>query len=212
MRRTKPEKRVTPGDIRYNSILVQGFVNSLMRRGKKSTARRVLYDAFGLIEERSKRDPLEVFELAMKNVSPLLEVKPRRVGGATYQVPVEVAPERRISLAHRWILAGLPGARRPLDGREAGRRADGRRQQHRRSYQTPRRSAQDGGGQPGLCPLSLVIGRQSCPRAALTEDGTGTPARALPKYRHHRSYRCRQDNHHRAGALLYRSDAPTWFR
>jgi small subunit ribosomal protein S7 len=105
MRRTKPEKRVTPGDIRYNSILVQGFVNSLMRRGKKSTARRVLYDAFGLIEERSKRDPLEVFEMAMKNVSPLLEVKPRRVGGATYQVPVEVAPERRISLAHRWILA-----------------------------------------------------------------------------------------------------------
>jgi small subunit ribosomal protein S7 len=105
MRRTKPEKRVVPGDVRYNNKMVQAFVNSLMRRGKKSTAARVLYDSFDIIQERAKREPLEVFEAAIRNVSPMLEVKPRRVGGATYQVPVEVAADRRISLAHRWILA-----------------------------------------------------------------------------------------------------------
>jgi small subunit ribosomal protein S7 len=93
-----------PGDTRYNSELVQGFINRLMRRGKKSTATRIVYGAFDLIEMRAKRHPLEVFEQAMRNVSPMLEVKPRRVGGATYQVPVEVGAERRVSLAMRWIL------------------------------------------------------------------------------------------------------------
>ena len=104
MRRTRPEKRRMPGDTRYNSELVQGFINRLMRRGKKSTATRIVYGAFDLIEMRVKRHPLEVFEQAMRNVSPMLEVKPRRVGGATYQVPVEVGAERRVSLAMRWIL------------------------------------------------------------------------------------------------------------
>jgi len=104
MRRTRPEKRRMPGDTRYNSELVQGFINRLMRRGKKSTATRIVYGAFDLIEMRAKRHPLEVFEQAMRNVSPMLEVKPRRVGGATYQVPVEVGAERRVSLAMRWIL------------------------------------------------------------------------------------------------------------
>jgi small subunit ribosomal protein S7 len=77
----------------------------MMRRGKKSTAAGIVYDAFDLIEARAKRDPLEVFEAALRNTAPLLEVKPRRVGGATYQVPVEVGPERRTSLAMRWLLA-----------------------------------------------------------------------------------------------------------
>jgi small subunit ribosomal protein S7 len=104
MRRTKPEKRDTPGDIRYNNTVLQGFINRLMRRGKRSTAARVTYDALDLIEERAKRDPVEIFEQAIRNVSPMLEVKPRRVGGATYQVPVEVAPDRRLSLAMRWLL------------------------------------------------------------------------------------------------------------
>jgi len=104
MRRTRPEKRRMPGDTRYNSELVQGFINRLMRRGKKSTATRIVYGAFDLIEMRAKRHPLEVFDQAMRNVSPMLEVKPRRVGGATYQVPVEVGAERRVSLAMRWIL------------------------------------------------------------------------------------------------------------
>jgi small subunit ribosomal protein S7 len=104
MRRTKPEKREIPGDVKYNSPLVQSFINRLMRKGKKSTAAGILYDTFEVIEARAKRDPLEVFEQAIKNTSPILEVKPRRVGGATYQVPVEVLPERRLALAMRWIL------------------------------------------------------------------------------------------------------------
>lgn len=105
MRRTKPEKREISGDVRYNNQLVQGLINRLMRRGKKSIAMGITYDAFDLIGARMKRDPVEVFEQAIRNTSPVLEVKPRRVGGATYQVPVEVRPDRRISLAMRWILA-----------------------------------------------------------------------------------------------------------
>jgi len=105
MRRTKPEKRETPGDFRYDNALVTGMINRLMQRGKKSTATRIVYDAFALIEERAKREPVEVFEQAVRNTSPVLEVKPRRVGGATYQVPVEVAPDRRISLSMRWLLS-----------------------------------------------------------------------------------------------------------
>lgn len=104
MRRTKPEKREKEGDIRYNNINVTEMINRLMKRGKKSTAIRILYTAFDQIQERTGKDPVEVFELALRNVSPILEVKPRRVGGATYQVPVEVAPDRRLSLAIRWIL------------------------------------------------------------------------------------------------------------
>lgn len=104
MRRTKPEKRKILADEKYDSVLVQELINRLMMKGKTSTARRIVYQAFDLIAERTKRAPLEVFEEAVQNVSPVLEVKPRRVGGATYQVPVEVAPTRRLSLSLRWIL------------------------------------------------------------------------------------------------------------
>jgi len=85
--------------------LVARFINKVMKDGKKSLATRIVYNAMDLIEERTKRPALEVFEEAIRNVSPLLEVKPRRVGGATYQVPVEVPPHRQISLAMRWIIA-----------------------------------------------------------------------------------------------------------
>jgi len=105
MRRTKPEKRELSGDPRYNNVTVQMLINRLMKKGKKSTATRILYDSFDLIEERAKRDPVEVFEEAIRNTSPVLEVKPRRVGGATYQVPVEVSSGRRVTLAMRWLLA-----------------------------------------------------------------------------------------------------------
>jgi small subunit ribosomal protein S7 len=105
MRRSKPERRTTTGDIRYNNPAIHGLINRMMKRGKKSTATRIVYDAFALIEQKVKRNPVEVFEDAIKNTSPVLEVKPRRVGGATYQVPVEVQFERRTSLAVRWILA-----------------------------------------------------------------------------------------------------------
>jgi small subunit ribosomal protein S7 len=81
------------------------FINRMMIGGKKSTSQRIMYDSFDIIEERTKRPPLEVFDQAMQNVTPQVEVKPRRVGGATYQVPMEVLPHRRTSLAIRWMLA-----------------------------------------------------------------------------------------------------------
>jgi small subunit ribosomal protein S7 len=103
-RRNRAVKREVTPDIRYNSTTAQNFVNRMMRGGKKSVAQRVLYDTFDLIEQRAKRNPMDVFEQAMRNVMPTIEVKPRRVGGSTIQVPVEVAPDRRMALAMRWIL------------------------------------------------------------------------------------------------------------
>jgi small subunit ribosomal protein S7 len=103
-RRNKPEKREVLPDVRYNSVEVQSFINRVLKNGKRSVATHLVYEAFNIIEERSKRNPYEVFEQAMKNVSPVMEVKPRRVGGATYQVPMEVPTYRRFALASRWIL------------------------------------------------------------------------------------------------------------
>jgi small subunit ribosomal protein S7 len=102
-RREVPKREVLP-DPKYNSRLAAKFVNNVMRRGKKSLAERVFYGALELIEQRAKQDPLEVFHKAMDNVRPVVEVKSRRVGGATYQVPVEVRQERRDALAMRWII------------------------------------------------------------------------------------------------------------
>lgn len=104
-RRYRPQKREIQPDVRYNSVQVQSFINRVMKRGKKSTATRLMYDTFDVIEEQTKKDPLEVFQQALKNVSPAMEVKPRRVGGATYQVPMEVSADRQFALATRWILA-----------------------------------------------------------------------------------------------------------
>jgi small subunit ribosomal protein S7 len=103
-RRYKPEKREVSPDIRFNNIEVQEMINRIMIKGKKSTATRLLYDAMDIIEERTGKEPLETFNAALKNVSPMMEVRPRRVGGATYQVPMEVEPERRKTLAMRWII------------------------------------------------------------------------------------------------------------
>ena len=104
-RRYRPARRVLEPDLAYNSQLLAAFINKVMKRGKKSTARRLVYGAMDIIGERTHRDPLETFEQAVRNASPALEVKPRRVGGATYQVPVEVSSHRRVSLAMRWLLA-----------------------------------------------------------------------------------------------------------
>jgi small subunit ribosomal protein S7 len=103
-RRNRPDRRVIPPDARYQNVQVQTFINKLMTRGKKSTAERVVYGAFDRIEQQSGRDPLDVFTQGLRNVTPVLEVKPRRVGGATYQVPVEIRPDRRQALAMRWLL------------------------------------------------------------------------------------------------------------
>jgi small subunit ribosomal protein S7 len=98
-------KRGVLPDLRYQDTLVSRFINGLMRRGKKSTAQRLLYNALDLIGQRGADDPLKVFHQAVDHVKPLIEVKSRRVGGATYQVPVEVRPDRRISLAIRWLIS-----------------------------------------------------------------------------------------------------------
>jgi len=104
-RRYRPPKRNVEPDVRYQSVMVARFINSIMRDGKKSTATRIMYDAMDIVQARMKQPPLEVMEEAVRNVSPVLEVKPRRVGGSTYQIPVEVTPDRRLSLTMRWLLA-----------------------------------------------------------------------------------------------------------
>jgi small subunit ribosomal protein S7 len=104
MRRAGAAKREVLPDPKYGSRLVAKFVNIMMIRGKKSTAERIMYDALASIEDRSKQDPLKMFKTAIDNVKPAVEVKSRRVGGSTYQVPVEVRPDRRTSLAMRWVI------------------------------------------------------------------------------------------------------------
>lgn len=105
MRRAKPETREVLPDIRFNSIHVQTMVQHVLKQGKKSTAVRLIYTAMDLIKERTEKNPMDVFDAALKNVGPAMEVRPRRVGGATYQVPMEVSSERRTTLAIRWILS-----------------------------------------------------------------------------------------------------------
>ncbi len=105
MRRAKPEKREINPDVRYNSLNLQILMQHVLKRGKKSLAARLVYDALDLIAERTGKNGLDVFDTALKNVSPVMEVRPRRVGGATYQVPMEVPSSRRLTLAIRWILS-----------------------------------------------------------------------------------------------------------
>ena len=108
-RRRRVEIREVPADPVYNSTLVEKFVNSMMWQGKKTVAQGIFYDSMDKIRERSGDDPLKLFKKAVENVKPLLEVKTRRVGGANYQVPIEVAPDRRTSLAIRWIVSYARG-------------------------------------------------------------------------------------------------------
>ena len=105
MRRGKPEVRPVTPDLRHNSVVLATFVQHMMLRGKRSLAMRLMYDTLDLIQEKTGKPGIETFDTAMKNVGPVMEVKPRRVGGATYQVPMEVATERRVTLAIRWILS-----------------------------------------------------------------------------------------------------------
>ncbi len=105
MRGKQAPKRPVKADPKYTRADVTKFVNYVMYDGKKSTAQRVVYGALDIIAEKTKKDPIEVFDEAIKNVSPMLEVKSKRVGGANYQIPMQVRAERRIQLAYRWILA-----------------------------------------------------------------------------------------------------------
>jgi len=103
-RRKKRENRNIAPDPLYGNVMVSILINHIMERGKKNTARKIVYGAFNIIKEKTGKDPLEVFDMAMQNTTPLLEIKPKRIGGATYQVPTEVRGERKITLALRWII------------------------------------------------------------------------------------------------------------
>jgi small subunit ribosomal protein S7 len=103
-RRRRAEKRETRPDPKYNSLLLSKFVSKIMERGKRTVAEQIVYDCFAVIEKKTGQPGFEVFQKAMSNVKPTLEVRPRRVGGATYQIPMEVRPERKNALAFRWIL------------------------------------------------------------------------------------------------------------
>lgn len=106
MARRKVKKRIIEPDPVYSNIAVSRFINHVMRRGKKTVAQKIVYGAFDIIKGKTKKDPLEVFEQALQNAGPLLEVKSRRIGGANYQVPVEVKGDRKITLAMRWLIQG----------------------------------------------------------------------------------------------------------
>lgn len=104
MRKERAKQRSVVSDSIYSDELVSRFINCIMRDGKKNAAQRIVYDAFEVIEEKTGEEGLEVFKKAVNNVVPLVEVRSRRVGGATYQVPIEVRPERRITLGFRWLI------------------------------------------------------------------------------------------------------------
>lgn len=108
-RRAQAAKRKIIPDQKFNNELVSKFINHVMRKGKKSVARTVVYDAFEIVSNKTKRDPVEVFDNAIRNVGPILEIKGKRVGGANYQIPYEVRGERRNALAMRWILEAARG-------------------------------------------------------------------------------------------------------
>ena len=112
-RKAPTEPRVPEPDMVFGSRLVSRLINVIMRRGKKSVAEQIVYGAFAHVAERTNKDPLEVYEQALRQIMPTLEVKPRRVGGATYQVPMEVRPTRRLALALRWLV----GSARSRGGR-----------------------------------------------------------------------------------------------
>ena len=129
-RRGKAVRRPTPPDARYSSVWVQVLINKVMKDGKKSTSERIVYGALTLVGERTKEDPRTVFEQAMRNTMPLLEVRPRRVGGATYQIPLEVRPARQTSLAMRWLLtAARARSGRPMVERLAAEIIEAYREQ-----------------------------------------------------------------------------------
>jgi small subunit ribosomal protein S7 len=108
MRRAYKKHIISP-DKRYNDVVVSQFINKIMKDGKKTTATKIVYDSFDIIKQKTKQEGIEIFRQAIENVSPVLEVKPKRIGGATYQVPMEVRGERKLALSFRWIIDAARG-------------------------------------------------------------------------------------------------------
>ena len=165
-RRRRAERRVTPPDPRFNNVELARFINRLMLKGKKSTAQRVAYNAFTIIQSESNREPLEVFQQALRNATPAVEVRPKRVGGATIQVPTELRTERSEALAMRWLIRGARSRKGMPMRRGLGAGVDGRLAR-RRFGSTPKGGiAPYGRGQPCLCSLSPVVPAARLPRMA----------------------------------------------
>ena len=121
MARQKKNKRILQPDTVYNNVMVAKLINQVMRRGKKTIAKKIVYGAFDIIKEKTKKEPLEIFDQAIKNTSPLLEIKPKRVGGATYQVPREVRGDRMVTLAMRWLIEAAKSKKgKPMKEKLAG--------------------------------------------------------------------------------------------
>jgi len=110
----KYKKHIIEPDSKYNNVVVSKLINYIMERGKKTIATRIVYDAFDIIKEKTKQDPVEIFEKAIQNASPVLEVRSKRIGGANYQVPMEVSKDRRIALAFRWVIAAAKKGNGPM--------------------------------------------------------------------------------------------------
>ena len=155
-RRSSGIKHPALPDAKYNSVIVTKLINRLMIDGKQNTAESVVYGAMEIMAAQEGKDAVSLVETAVKNVTPMLEVKARRVGGANYQVPVEVRPDRAFSSALRWLAKSRPQPLRQVNGREAFGRTVRRRQGPGFGSQEARRDAQDGRRQPRLRPLSLV--------------------------------------------------------
>jgi len=113
MRGKQATKRKIKPDSKFDNLVLAKFINLIMQKGKKTIAQKIIYNAFDIIKEKTKKDPISIFDQAIKNVSPILEVKSRRIGGANYQIPVEVRGDRRLTLAMRWII----GAARTRKGK-----------------------------------------------------------------------------------------------
>ncbi|MBE0480735.1 MAG: 30S ribosomal protein S7 [Dehalococcoidia bacterium] len=129
-RRSRAEKRKLTPDSKYQSVELARFINKMMIGGKKSTAEGIVYDALEIVEREMKKNALDLFEQALKNVTPVIEVKPRRVGGATYQVPVDIRQDRRVALGMRWLRASAKGRKgKPMAERLAAELMDAARGQ-----------------------------------------------------------------------------------
>lgn len=116
MRRRSADRRKIEPDVRYDNVRVQTFINHVLKRGKKNVAANLVYGAFDIMAEKTGKDPVELFEQAMQNAAPRMEVRPRRIGGATYQIPMEVPAHRQFTLAARWILEAARGRKgQPFD-------------------------------------------------------------------------------------------------
>ena len=152
----RPQRRRIEPDPIYGSVLVQQIINKIMLDGKKSTSEKIVYDALSFIEERTGTSPVTVVTNALENIRPRLEVRSRRVGGATYQVPIEVNPRRANTLALRWLVGFARARREKIDGPQARRRDPGRQGQHRLQREAQRGHAPDGRGQPRVRTLQVV--------------------------------------------------------